>query len=383
MPRHRKNLPNYKITFDDATTATCDNEHLWTLLDNEVKPVAQLQPGDKIAVAKPLQLPEQKLPIDPYLLGIWLADGKHTSGEITNPEEQIWNNITACGYQISPNYSAKAQDDKCRVHTIYGLRTHLRSLNLFGHKHIPQQYLRASYSQRLALLQGLLDGDGSANHTRKQVVINTTSKALALQYHELILSLGQRATFNPYIAKGFGKTTPAYTINFRPNNIAPFRLSRKLNKTKNWGPGRSTFRRITKIEELPTNPTQCIAVDSPDHTFLCTKHFIPTHNTGKSFGNEVSHTQQGQLYAVALMVMFPEAESIAVEFWYLDEGKKKQRHYTRAKLTRIMASFNKRGQAMTSATTFPAKANAINCKWCEFGVHKGNGTCQYAVNPTL
>ena len=30
---------------------------------------------------------------------------------------------------------------------------------------------------------------------------------------------------------------------------------------------------------MNTVPTQCIAVDSPSHTYLCTRNLIPTHNT--------------------------------------------------------------------------------------------------------
>ena len=110
---------------------------------------------------------------------------------------------------------------------------------------------------------------------------------------------------------------------------------------------------------------------------------IVDYKTGKSWGNEVSHVQQGQLYAIALMVMYPEAQSINVEFWYLDEAKTKRRTYTRSQLIKVMASFDRRGQAMTSATEFPAKANAMNCKYCDYGVFKGNSKCQYAVSPVL
>ena len=35
----------------------------------------------------PLQLPERQLALDPYVLGVWLADGKHTAGKIPKPDE--------------------------------------------------------------------------------------------------------------------------------------------------------------------------------------------------------------------------------------------------------------------------------------------------------
>jgi len=110
---------------------------------------------------------------------------------------------------------------------------------------------------------------------------------------------------------------------------------------------------------------------------------IVDYKTGKSWGNEVKHTMQGVLYAVALMCLYPQAESITVEFWYLDEGKTKRRTYNRSQLLPQMASFNRRGVAMTSATEFPPKANKMNCLYCDYGVNKGNGKCQYAVDPNL
>lgn len=110
---------------------------------------------------------------------------------------------------------------------------------------------------------------------------------------------------------------------------------------------------------------------------------IIDYKTGKSWGNEVAHVQQGQLYAVALMIMYPDAQSIDVEFWYLDEGKKKRRNYNRSKLIPLMANFDKRGQKMTQETEFKPKPNVMNCKWCSYGVDKGNGKCPYAVSSDL
>jgi len=44
-------------------------------------------------------------------------------------------------------------------------------------------------------------------------------------------------------------------------------------------------RTIVSIEPSPACETQCISVNSPDNTYLCTENFIPTHNTGASRKN--------------------------------------------------------------------------------------------------
>lgn len=372
-----KHLPNYRITFDDTSVVECDEEHLWTLHSGDVRVVTELAVGDLIATAGALQLPEQPLPIDPYVLGFWLADGKHSSGEVCKPDPEIWEEVQRRGYEVSNNYNEGT--DRCRTHTIFGLRGKLDVLGILGDKQIPQMYLRGSYQQRLDLLRGIFDGDGSANHKRKQAVLNTTRLDFAEQVQELLLSLGQRPLISPYKATGFGRTVDAYCVSFRPNGINPFFLPRKANKVlKAWGAGESWRRKIVSIEKLAPQPTQCILVDSPSHTFLCTEKFIPTHNTGKKFGNEIKHAEQTQLYQLAAFLRYPELETIDVELWYTDQDDLTHMKYTRSQGMRFFQNFNQRGIAMTSAEEFPPSPNVFACKWCPYGP-RGTGDCDKGV----
>lgn len=373
-----KNLPCYKITFDDTTSIICDNEHLWATDDGRVVVTPALTSTDYIAVCNTIDLPEQELPIHPYVLGFWIADGKHTSGEISKPDEFVWQEVQRLGYQISHDYSEKAQDGKCRVHTVMGLRTQLRELNLLGNKHIPQIYMRASKRQRLELLQGLMDGDGSVNPLRKQVVLQSVDPDLSNQYLELIHSLGQRATRAFVGVTGFGKYAVAYPISFRPNNINPFKLPRKADACKDFGPGRSARRRVKSVVLIDSVQTQCISVDSDDHTFLCTERFLPTHNTGRSWGNELKHSEQVLLYAIATFILWPELEEVEVELWYLDQNEILSKTYTREQALRMLQMFERRMKKVTSATEFPANPTVITCKWCPFGPSKG-GQCEEGV----
>ncbi len=61
------------------------------------------------------------------------------------------------------------------------------------------------------------------------------------------------------------------------------------------------FRIIKSVEEVETVPTQCISVDSPSHTYLCTHSLIVTHNTNrkidtKGFYNSGTRTSDKMLY---------------------------------------------------------------------------------------
>lgn len=44
--------------------------------------------------------------------------------------------------------------------------------------------------------------------------------------------------------------------------------------------------KISYIKESESVPTQCIEVDSPSHTYLCTENYIKTHNTNKEIKKE-------------------------------------------------------------------------------------------------
>jgi len=72
------------------------------------------------------------------------------------------------------------------------LRTALGKLGVLYNKHIPPAYLRASRDDRLALLQGLMDSDGSVSGDGMGVFTNTNG-LLIDGVLELLSSLGCRA----------------------------------------------------------------------------------------------------------------------------------------------------------------------------------------------
>ena len=277
----------YRITFDDGSSVVCDDEHLWTTTrkgkssvvnTEEIK--ATLDERHVIALSGALKCKKRSLPIHPYVLGCWLGDGTAANGIISKPDTELFDNIEACGYAThQPEHSKRGTG--CPHRVVEGLNSALRIAGLKNNKHIPNDYLRAGYSQRVALLQGLMDTDGSYNSLRQQAVFSTTDASLAEKVKELICSLGQRGVCIPITAHGFGKTVQAYHVRFRPvNGFQPFRLTRKAKLVVPRGNEiRSTQRKIVSVEKVPAVKTQCIAVDSPDKTYLCTTWMIPTHNT--------------------------------------------------------------------------------------------------------
>jgi len=305
----------FKITFSDGTNVIADGEHLWNthtvasrlseknrnkriLLQKEngfvlndqthkrvlpetrtTKQIIETlyvssrgienRPNHSIDIAKPLILNEKNLHIHPYVLGVWLGDGTSASGNITSNDIEVLEKIKYFGQPYK----------KLKADYSYGLPmliTKLRQIGVLNNKHIPSDYLRASYEQRLDLLRGLMDTDGYIDNNGT-CEYTSISFNLASDVYELICSLGMKASLKESDAKLYGRiVSKRYRIIFKPN-IQVFYLERKavrcsLKRKNDW-------RYIKSIEKVESVPVKCISVDSPNKLYLCTESFIPTHNT--------------------------------------------------------------------------------------------------------
>jgi len=104
------------------------------------------------------------------------------------------------------------------------------------------------------------------------------------------------------------------------------------------------------------------------------------YKSGKVYGNEVKHTEQGQLYQLATFLKFPDLETIDVEFWYIDHGPDHDmiNSYTREQGTLYFDKYHKRGAAMTDCTDFKPNPNVYSCRWCPY-----NGdACEFGISKT-
>lgn len=94
---------------------------------------------------------------------------------------------------------------------------------------------------------------------------------------------------------------------------------------------------------------------------------IIDHKSGKSFGNELKHNEQGRFYAIAALMRYPELDFVEVEFNYCDEGHIGNRKaWTRNDLPLFLPRLERRAVVMTTATSFPAKPSKHNCRWCRY-----------------
>ena len=225
-----------------------------------------------IRVARALDLPEVDLPMDPYVLGVWLGDGNTLSGVVTTADPEVLEELRVAGWSSRPVPSSKY------AHRVEGLTAALRAIGLLGDKHVPIAYLRASASQRLALLQGMMDTDGYADQYGR-VEFVSTRKPLADAVYELACSLGQKPTFREGRSRLYGRDIgPKWSVAWTPT-IPCFRLPRKLERQKPTMRRTNQFRYIICCERITPRPMRCVRVAHPSHLFLAGRSMIPTHNS--------------------------------------------------------------------------------------------------------
>jgi CRISPR/Cas system-associated exonuclease Cas4 (RecB family) len=104
------------------------------------------------------------------------------------------------------------------------------------------------------------------------------------------------------------------------------------------------------------------------------------YKSGGSFGNEIKHGEQVQLYAIATFIRNPKLDKITVELWYVDKDDLRSQTYTRNQALRYIQPFTKRAEKLLNEREFRPNANAYSCKWCAYGPNKGK-QCQYGVLP--
>lgn len=233
-----------------------------------------------VPMANEFNLENSILPMNPYALGLLLGDGGLSGKSIkfsTSDEELI--------DELRKHFKVVYYDKY--DYGVNGAVGIIRELGLHGltseKKFIPKQYLYSDSKSRLALLQGLMDTDGSI-HGHCNMEFSTSSDDLAEGFEWLASSLGIKTRLiRRYTKDQNGNGKPSWRIVVRSGVICPFRLSRKvarwrpLKETSNWV--------IHSIKESGKGLATCIEVAHDSHTFVI-EHGIVTHNTEGMGGYE-------------------------------------------------------------------------------------------------
>lgn len=310
--------PVYKMHFKDGSVVESCGEHLWEVYVPKslnyrrysTKEILQTKELSDILKNKSksvnisidyvdrINLPTRDLEMDPYILGCILGDGGTTSGSIviTSGDAEIVSGIER---RLKPGFKLsfkKNSNLNCSTFSIIkdlprGRNEYIEILTKFGlmgvkstEKFIPSDYINSSVEQRLELIRGLFDTDGTASKGGR-VTYSTSSEIMAKQVKEVILSLGGKCTISsksPFYYdesrnRIYGKVN--YILHVKTKNDKElFNLTRKKNlASSNYQPNQ--FRRIiSKIEYSGDFDCRCILIDDPKHLYI-TDSYVITHNT--------------------------------------------------------------------------------------------------------
>lgn len=331
-------LPAYKLRFVDGSEVIASYDHLWnvrkTCYRSKKRIINGLSINDDYRVwttqmivehltkQKSGEIKNSKLLIplcepikftrswgnrhykpssSPYVIGAILGDGCITDNikkgsydaTLCSADEGIVKEFENAGIDMT-NYAQKQGSTACDYRIKDNrLRNDLEGLKLYGcdafNKAVPDFYKFGSIDTRWAILQGLMDTDGTVDK-RGHCSFATVSEQLAKDVKFLVNSLGGLATVNKhenhYVKNGERiEASDYYDVYIRINQSERmFRLPRKKALCTEYNGGVSELgRRIIDFEYVGEQECCCIAVNNTNSLFMV-NDFIVTHNS-KSFSS--------------------------------------------------------------------------------------------------
>lgn len=312
----QRKQPVYEVTTEDGRTVRTCGGHLWTSFrfntspnskwkvrtTLEIKEQIERTRSESIYIPLPkpvIQIPYiRNLKIDPYVMGVYIADGavyadgttfKNNDIEVIErvkerlPEGHMLTDVTPAGV-MKKSYSVTTEPGVDNLLDGY--------LSIFGirekrvrEKTIPRVFMHTTVKNRWELLRGLLDTNGTVNKLAGQPRFCTSSLSLAKCVQELAQSLGAIAKITSkvpvYYDKGKRKTTKeAYYVLIRIEKPSDcFHLERKKVMCIDDGQYNNRLKaRIKSITHCGSSYTTCIKVAAEDELFI-TKDYMVTHNT--------------------------------------------------------------------------------------------------------
>jgi hypothetical protein len=324
----------YRMTFASGEEIVAGGEHLWTVqtqgdktagksrvLDTDAVYARFNKFGENIyipRVQRPMSGENIDLPLDPYVLGVWLGDGHGWAPRVTTADAEIrdtlqgWADNHACRVSIDTHQNSglattysisgvevmersdvgQFQRNESSLYRILADQGLLKGDRLpeANCKHIPEIYFLASYDQRLELLRGLMDTDG-CHHSGALCVFSQKEGRLFSDVMRLVESLGGWPSFSevdPGPLARDGVTYLNMTFHLFDN---PFKLSKKAAKWR--APIKNAVTQpIVSIEPVDIRPMRCLTVDAEDGLFCVGHRWTVTHNTASGITQIMTAAQQ-------------------------------------------------------------------------------------------
>lgn len=312
----------YEITFGDGRKAKCSKDHIWSyykipngkrlysktleeiLLEGSSKLNKYKNKAGKYCYQIPLiekaKYPEREYSIPPYILGLFLGDGSFREKAIMFSSENDflpkkiatimnWDYYRHkvnkyCWYFKHKEIQKNGNYEFYRVKTSEFLKIYPELINKKSEeKFIPEDYLMGSVEQRIELLRGLLDTDGSIGEGGN-IRYTTVSEKLCKNILSLIYSLGFKGGY--YIENKGENKNKAYHISIQCSNqekpklfSVPKKYQRAIKISNKKISHYSNTNPIIDIKKLNYKEEMtCFYVDNKEHLFAINDWCI-THNT--------------------------------------------------------------------------------------------------------
>lgn len=308
----------YEVSPKKGEKWICNDEHIFTvhdqyitrsmrlynsaktsdIVDKHIKEILKFQKnngeiGHLKLVRTGVEFKEETIPIDPYLLGLWLAEGTKHKGNpyfsICKQDSDIIDYLLS--YPLPKGIECKIKDDSencvqvrfvgCGSKNIFR-EEFKKCIDELGNVFIPQNYLINSVENRLRLLAGLIDGDGYKKSDGCCFSISTKWESLGEGIVYLVRSLGLYPSYKWKRSTIKSRNFEAYYFRIGISGhteIIPNILSRKkASKRKQI---KDVLHTGFSLKPIGKGAWFGFTVDGDNRYLL--GDFTITHNSGKTF----------------------------------------------------------------------------------------------------
>ena len=306
IPVHT-NIPVYKISLRDGREILASDNHIWKIIKLNSPSKTRLITTQEMVTqgiknihgqcnffipnAGAVDYINSDLPIDPYTMGLILAEGSIRGNHCNTNYIQISSgNEDIEFYKTKLPYKIKHIGKKGFSYHVYikNCRNIFKNLELFNtrseNKFIPPLYLFNSFENRLELLKGMMDGDGHSGKRGASIYV-TASENLKNDLLLLCRSMGINCSYT----KVYNKKVNSY--HYRINiytDITIFSLPRKVKDQYVYSPNSRGSKAnayinktaITNIEFSHYEMGKCVTVDNKEGLYLI-GDYVLTHNCNK------------------------------------------------------------------------------------------------------
>ena len=319
-------VPVYKLTLSDGRTVEATADHKWRVFryrhkqhswngKNEKREIREIEltteeifnltknksyKTNRCRIKTRFSVPfnNQEVPIDAYTMGFLLGDGSLTK---TSNHKAYFVQSTEDYESIKHlfPYKVDKQHGITYAVNILNAKQIIKELNLLDktsdNKFIPDCYKYNSEEIRLAILNGLLDTDGSV--TKDYGVIEYVSKSyqLAQDVRWLLFSLG----INNSLHVKYIKQIPYYRVYIYCSGKEDrlFCIPRKkeriaIKKLTPFALSKVQYVYIDKVERIEDKVSKCVTVDAEDHVYMI-GDFIETKNCRGKRANLILFEEAG------------------------------------------------------------------------------------------